>query len=137
MRAQGSGAAEPWTSAELLAPEVLAKLLESAKEGEAPVVVHVGYARLYRAAHIPGSVFHGPASSAEGIEDLEKWAQGISRNETVVIYCGCCPLERCPNLRPAFEVLHSSKFSRLRVLNLPTSFAADWMGKGYPTDNKR
>jgi len=49
----------------------------------------------------------------------------------VVLYCGCCPLEKCPNLRPAFTALKDTGFARLRVLILPISFNADWVDKGY------
>jgi len=49
-----------------------------------------------------------------------------------VIYCGCCPLERCPNIRPAFVALRQMGFTNVRVLLLPNSFEADWAGKGLP-----
>ncbi len=50
----------------------------------------------------------------------------------VVLYCGCCPLEKCPNLRPAFSALKDFPLARLRVLILPNSFSADWAEKGFP-----
>jgi hypothetical protein len=50
----------------------------------------------------------------------------------VVLYCGCCPLVKCPNLRPAFTAFEDMGIGRLRVLLLPTSFHVDWAEKGYP-----
>jgi thiosulfate/3-mercaptopyruvate sulfurtransferase len=50
----------------------------------------------------------------------------------VVIYCGCCPFSRCPNVRPAFELLKEMKFTMPRLLNLPHSLNDDWVSKGYP-----
>jgi hypothetical protein len=52
----------------------------------------------------------------------------------VVLYCGCCPLDKCPNLRPAFLALRDAGFARLRVLLLPNNFNADWVEKGYPVE---
>ena len=43
-------------------------------------------------------------------------------------------MERCPNIRPAFAVLHDLGFTKLRVLDLPTSFEVDWAEKGLPYD---
>ena len=51
-----------------------------------------------------------------------------------MIYCGCCPLAHCPNLRPAYTALKELGFSRLRILNLPENFGTDWADRGYPTE---
>jgi hypothetical protein len=58
----------------------------------------------------------------------------MPRSTNLVIYCGCCPLEKCPNLRPAFIALHEMGFTNLRALILPTSFAVDWSDKGLPQE---
>ena len=87
---------------------------------------------LYNGGHIPGALFYGPGSNERGIADLKKYAATLPENSDVVLYCGCCPLEKCPNLRPAFTSLKDMRFARLRVLLLPTSFNTDWVEKGYP-----
>jgi hypothetical protein len=51
-----------------------------------------------------------------------------------VVYCGCYPFEKCPNIRPAFEELRSMGFQHLRVLVLPNNLAKDWVGQGYPIE---
>jgi thiosulfate/3-mercaptopyruvate sulfurtransferase len=87
---------------------------------------------LYEGGHIPNAVFHGPVSKPEGLADLKKWAEGIPRSTNIAIYCGCFPFDHCPNVRPTFEALQAMGFHHLRVLVLPTSFAKDWTGAGYP-----
>jgi len=124
-------ASETWTDAESVKPADLVKEMADAKGTDHPVVVCAGFRILYEGAHVPGAVFRGPASKPEGLNDLKKWAQGIPRSSNVVVYCGCCPFDHCPNIRPAFETLHSMGFQHLRVLVLPNNFAKDWADQGY------
>ena len=123
----------PWSAAQTISPADFAKELQQ-KRDPAPTIVYVGFRVLYSGAHIPGAVFHGPGSTEQGLADLKKFAETLPKDANVVIYCGCCPLDRCPNLRPAFSVLTEMGFTHLRVLILPTSFAADWVEKGYPVE---
>jgi rhodanese-related sulfurtransferase len=87
---------------------------------------------LYRVGHIPGAVFHGPASSPEALDGLTAWAQPLPRSTSIVVYCGCCPLAQCPNVAPAYLALKKLGFTRVRVLLIDNSFRADWMERGYP-----
>lgn len=130
-------ASDEWTDAETLKPADLVKEMADAKGVNRPVVVCTGYRTLFKGAHVPGAVFHGPASKPEGLDDLKKWAQGVPRSSNVVVYCGCCPFDHCPNIRPAFEILRSMGFQRLRVLVLPNNFAKDWVGQGYAVETGR
>ena len=123
---------DPWTKAQTVQPADLAKELGNSKS--APTVVFVGFKRLYSAGHIKGAEYHGTAGSEEGLKELTTWAAGLPRSTNLVIYCGCCPLERCPNIRPAFKALQGLGFKNLRVLLLPQDFATDWAGKGLPYD---
>ena len=124
--------ADPWNEAEALQPADLVKLLGDTTT--APAVVYVGFKPLYRPGHIPGAPLRGPASESQGLDDLRRWAEHLPRSTMVVIYCGCCPLDRCPNVRPAFTVLRSMGFTNLHVLVLKTSFAADWVEKSFPLE---
>jgi hypothetical protein len=123
---------DPWTKTQTVQPSDLAKELGDPKA--APKVVFVGFKRLYGAGHIKGAEYHGTAGSEEGLKELTAWAAGLPRSTNLVIYCGCCPLERCPNIRPAFKALQGLGFKSLRVLLLPQDFATDWAGKGLPYD---
>ena len=124
--------AEPWSAAQTVQPTDLQKELVGKS---APMVLFVGHERLYNAGHIKGAQFHGMGGSAEGIAEIRKWAEALPRSTNLVIYCGCCPLGKCPNIRPVFALLHDMGFKKLRVLILPTSFAVDWVGQGLPFDH--
>jgi hypothetical protein len=54
----------------------------------------------------------------------------------VVIYCGCCPFAKCPNVRPAFSTLLGMGFKNPRLLNLSHNLKADWIDKGYPLEDQ-
>jgi thiosulfate/3-mercaptopyruvate sulfurtransferase len=134
VRAASRAASDPWSAGQTVLPGVLAKEISDSGSSAKPVIVCVGYHALFHGAHIPGSSYHGPAATPEGLADLKKWAQMLPHSADVVVYCGCCPLEHCPNIRPAFEVLRDAHPARLRVLLLPTDFATDWIAKGYPVE---
>jgi thiosulfate/3-mercaptopyruvate sulfurtransferase len=131
--AQG-GSSEPWTGAQLVQPAEFAQELAATKNNAPPTVVYVGFRTLFEGGHIPGATFHGTASAAQGLADLKKWAASLPRATNLVIYCGCCPFDRCPNIRPAFTALRDMGFTHMRLLVLPKSFAADWVEKGYPME---
>ena len=128
--AQNSG--DPWNESQTVQPAELNKEMGDAKS--APVVLFVGFQRLYTAGHIKGAQYHGTAGNADGVAQIKAWAASLPRSTNLVIYCGCCPLERCPNVRPAFTALHEMGFNKLRVLILPTNFETDWANKGLPYD---
>jgi 3-mercaptopyruvate sulfurtransferase SseA len=107
-----------------LAPHLAAK----------PAIIHVGPNVLYRSKHIPGAVYAGPGSKAEGIELLKKAVAGLPRDREIVIYCGCCPWDRCPNVKPSVDELHRMGFTRVRALHLADNFKTNWIDKGYPIE---
>jgi thiosulfate/3-mercaptopyruvate sulfurtransferase len=121
---------EPWTDKDLIQPE------QASKDVSTPLVIHVGFPVLYRAAHITGSVFAGPGSKEEGIADLKKAVAGQPRTREIVLYCGCCPFDKCPNIRPAFAALHEMGFTHVKAMVVPTNLKTDWIDKGYPTDKR-
>ena len=128
---QEKKAADPWAGSETMQPAQLAKMLTD-KYVSVPTVIFVGFRSLYAGGHVPDASFHGSASMEQGLAELKAWAASLPRSTEIVIYCGCCPMDKCPNIRPAYTALSSMGFKKLRVLNLPTSFAADWADKGYP-----
>ena len=124
---------DPWTASQLVQPADLVKEL-SAKNQATPTILYVGFRTLFEGGHIPGASFHGTASTEAGLTDLKKWAASLPRTTNLVIYCGCCPFDRCPNIRPAFAALRDIGFTHLRLLVLPKNFAADWVEEGYPME---
>jgi thiosulfate/3-mercaptopyruvate sulfurtransferase len=123
--------ADPWPSSQTLQPAQLAKMLTD-KYSSVPTIVFVGFRSLYVGGHVPDAAFHGTASTEEGLGELKAWAATVPRSRDLVIYCGCCPFDKCPNIRPAYSALNSMGFKNVRVLVLPTSFAVNWADKGYP-----
>jgi hypothetical protein len=130
---QEKKSADPWTASQTVQAGDLARELND-KSGTRPTVVYVGFRTLFAGGHVPGATFHGTASTEQGLSDLKKWADTVPRTTGLVIYCGCCPFDKCPNIRPAFLALDKMGFKKLRVLLLPTNFASDWADKGYPLE---
>jgi len=131
IQGQEKKTADPWPSSETIQPAVLAKMFTD-KYVSLPTVVYVGFRSLYVGGHVPDASFHGTASTEQGLAELKAWAGSLPRSTELVIYCGCCPIDKCPNIRPAYAALSGMGFKKLRVLALPTSFAVDWADKGYP-----
>jgi len=133
IRGDEKRSSDPWSSSQALQAADLAGELTQ-RNGTPPTIVYVGFRTLFAGGHISGASFHGTASSEPGLVEMTKWADGLPRSTNLVIYCGCCPFEKCPNVRPAFTALNGLGFKKLRVLILPTNLATDWVGKGYPME---
>jgi rhodanese-related sulfurtransferase len=131
---QGKATApSPIPAPHLINPQDLAKILQSPK-GERPLLIYVGFRFPYTQAHIPGSEYYGPAANEAVVQQLRQHVEGLARNRFIVIYCGCCPWSHCPNVKPAYEALHSLGFSKLKVLHIPDNLGTDWVDKGYPVE---
>ncbi len=122
-------------STALIQPAVLAKVLSSPEAK--PLVLQVGSHVLYAEAHIPGSEYVGAAGTEAGLDALRQRVKNLNKDKPLVIYCGCCPWGRCPNIRPAYQELHSMGFTQVKVLYLAQDFGADWVEKGYPVGRGR
>ena len=114
-------------------PKDLAAQLQA--KGPKPTLFHVGFPVMYRGKHIPASIYAGPGSKAEGLDALKAAAAGLPRDRELVVYCGCCPFDRCPNVKPAIDLLKQMGFTHVKALYIPTNFAADWVDHGYPVED--
>jgi thiosulfate/3-mercaptopyruvate sulfurtransferase len=121
--------ADPWTPQQLMPVETLAKMMTGAKP---PVIISVAFPVLYRNRHIELAVLAGPGRDAGGIADLKAVVKKLPKDTEIVIYCGCCPMDHCPNLRPAFRALRELGYTNIHALDIPTNFNTDWVTKGYP-----
>ena len=81
-------------------------------KGPQPALIHVGFAVLYRGKHIPNSVYAGPANTPAGLQALRAAVASLPRDREIVVYCGCCPWDHCPNIKPAMEALKQMGFTR-------------------------
>ncbi len=112
-------------------PQDLNRLLHT-REAEKPLVLQVGSRVMYQQAHIPGADYAGPASTPEGLKLLHDRVAQLNRETLIVIYCGCCPWAKCPNIGPAYHELRRMGFKNVKALYLENSFGADWANRGYP-----
>jgi hypothetical protein len=131
--ALGEEAPDPWSKAELMEPAALVEALHSAKP---PIVLCTAFGVLYRAKRIPHAREAGPGSKPEGIALLKSAVADLPKDADIVIYCGCCPMAKCPNIRPAYRELREMGFQHVRVLHIATNMHEDWFSKGYPAETK-
>lgn len=101
------------------------------------LVLQVGSRMLFDEAHIPGAEYAGPASRPEGLAKLRQRVAGLPRGRAIVIYCGCCPWSHCPNIAPAWQLLHRMGFTHVKALYLADNFGADWVSQGYGEEISR
>lgn len=117
---------EPWKNNQLMPPAVLAEKINNNQTGNL-LIINIG-----PDAVIKGSVDVGPAQEAGNIKKLKDQLKKVKKDKEVVIYCGCCPFSRCPNVRPAFKTLVDAGFKNAYLLDIPRNIKADWIDKKYP-----
>jgi hypothetical protein len=100
--------ARPWTPDQLQDPEAL--------------------------ANIKGATEIGPTKDKHNLAKLKQALSAVPKDKTIIIYCGCCPISVCPNIRPAFELLKEMKFTRPKLLNLSHNLKTNWIDPGFPME---
>ena len=98
-----------------------------------PLILQVGFRKAYAQAHIPGSEYVGAASDEDGLKGLRERVAALPRDSAIVIYCGCCPWRKCPNIAAAYDALQQLGFKNVKVIHIPEDFGTDWVDKGFPT----
>ena len=119
----------PWDITQLVYPADLAKTLNDAS-AKKPVIICVGAVDLIKTA----VKTEHPASTLAGIEYLKYILSKHCKDQEIIIYCGCCKLKTCPNIKPAFEYALEAGFKNAKVLYIPTHLSDDWIDKGYPME---
>ena len=122
---------EPWRQDQLMEPKDLAAIINDNSKAK-PVIIDIGPAGL-----IKGAVNIGPAHEQESFDKLKVFLSKQEKNAQIVIYCGCCPFEHCPNVRPAFKLLNDLGFTHQKLLNLPHNLKTDWINNGYPMGSNK
>ena len=115
-----------WTNDQLLQPSDLAATLKDNKE--IPLIFSIG-----PGAIIPHSKDMGMIKEEENMKKFKQELKNLPKDTSIIIYCGCCPYEHCPNVRPAMQLLKEMKFTNYKLLDLPHNIKIDWINKGYPT----
>lgn len=121
---------------QLMQPEELNRLLHT-HGAERPLILQVGSHVLFAQAHIAGSEYAGPGAQDAGLQQLRARVGQLPRKTSIVLYCGCCPWNRCPNVGPAYKALTEMGFTHVKVLYLADNLGADWVDKGFPVDTGR
>jgi len=123
---------DPWRPTDLLDASTAAAKLK-ARPADQPLL-QVGFQALYKSVRVTGAKYAGPGSTAEGIANLEQQVKGVPTDRAILLYCGCCPWEKCPNIRPAFKKLHDLGYTNVQVVKIPTNLHTDWVEPGYPVE---
>lgn len=119
---------EPWTASQLMPTKELADIINNPKV-EKPLIINIG-----PQAVIKGSVDVGPGKEKDNIKKLEKMLSKEDKNREVVLYCGCCPFDKCPNIRPAFSLIKEKGFAKAKLLDVPKNIKTNWIDPGYPVN---
>jgi thiosulfate/3-mercaptopyruvate sulfurtransferase len=117
---------EPWSAKQLMEPADLAKTIANPKAPQ-PYIFCIG-----PGAMIKNSIDIGPGKEKANLEKFKKELGKLPKDANIVIYCGCCPFEHCPNIRPAFTLLNEMKFTNHKLLDLPHNIKVDWKDHNYP-----
>ena len=119
---------EPWTPKQLIEPAELAEILNN-PQAKQPLVISVAPAAVIR-----NSVDIGPGEESSNIQKLRNHLKNTSKDEAIVVYCGCCPFDKCPNIRPAFSLLNEMQFKNHKLLNIKQNLKVNWIDRGYPVN---
>jgi len=117
-----------WTNDQLMQPSQLSAEIKSNKK--IPLIFSVG-----PGAIIPNSKDIGMVKDPKNLQKFKEQLSGIPKDTPIVVYCGCCPYEHCPNVRPAIQTLKDMHFTNYKLLDLPHNIKTDWIDKGYPKSN--
>jgi hypothetical protein len=121
---------EPWRPDQLMEPANLSAIINNANTPQ-PLIISIGPSGL-----IKNAVNIGPASKKENLDNLKKLLLKEKKDRQIIIYCGCCPFQNCPNIRPAFKLLNEMKFTNQKLLNLTHNLKVDWIDHGYAMQEK-
>jgi hypothetical protein len=89
-------------TAQLLQPAELMQILD-ASNSEKPLILQVGSHVFYAEAHILGSEYVGAGGQDAGLQAFRERVRDLEHSRFLVIYCGCCPWNKRPNIRPAYR----------------------------------
>jgi 3-mercaptopyruvate sulfurtransferase SseA len=120
---------------QLVQPAAFEQELQAHPHGA--LILQVGSHTMFDEDHIPGAEYVGPGSRPEGLQALRTRVAGLPHTKAIVLYCGCCPWEHCPNVAPAWGELHRMGFTHVRVLYIAHNFGADWVSRGYRAEPTR
>lgn len=119
---------EPIKKEQSISTAELAKKITDPKAVK-PVIFNVG-----PVDQIKGAIKVGAVSTEEYFVKFKNEVAKVGKDKEVVVYCGCCSSQNCPNIRPAIKYLTESGYKKAKVLDIPTGIKEDWVQKDYPVE---
>jgi len=116
----------PWSDQQLMPPDELAKFINEGTNKKM-YIYSIGPSGLIKTA-----IEIGDGNDEKNMDKLKNEISSLPKDANIVVYCGCCPFEHCPNIRPVFNLFNEMKFTNHKLLNLPQNLKVDWIDKGYP-----
>lgn len=116
----------PWTSNQVIEPATLAAAINADSSGEL-LILNTGPVN-----DIKGAVNIGPVEEKKNVRKLKRFLKNVPKDKPIIFYCGCCSMEICPNIVPAFEVLTKNGFTNFKILDIKENLSEEWIAKGYP-----
>lgn len=119
---------EPIKKENSISTEELAKKLND-PQAVKPIIYNVGPVDQIKTAIKVGAV-----STEEGFTKFKTEVAKVAKDKEIVVYCGCCSSQNCPNIRPAIKYLLENGYKKAKVLDIPTGIKEDWVQKDYPVE---
>lgn len=119
---------DPIKKENLIQPQELANLIVNPKAVK-PVIFNIG-----NVDQIKGAINIGAINTEEGMKKFKFEVGSLAKDKQIVVYCGCCSSDNCPNIRPAIKYLIDNGYKNAKVLNIPVGIKEDWVQKGFPVE---
>ncbi len=119
---------DPIKKENLIQPQELANLILNPKAVK-PIIFNVG-----NVDQIKGAINIGALNTDEGMKKFKFEVSKVAKDKQIVVYCGCCSSDNCPNIRPAIKYLIDEGYKNAKVLNIPVGIKEDWVQKGFPVE---
>jgi hypothetical protein len=116
----------PWTADQVIEPAVLASEIKSDSANNI-LILNTG-----PVDDIKGAVNIGAVEEKKNIRKLKRFLKDIPKDQAIVFYCGCCNMQTCPNIVPAFNLLKKEGFTHFKILDIKENLSEEWISKGYP-----
>jgi hypothetical protein len=126
---QDTSSSFPWTANQVIQPAQLSAMIEAGSTKNM-LILNAG-----PMDDIKGAVNIGPVSEKKNARKLTQYLKNVPKDKAIVVYCGCCPMNVCPNIRPAFKILNKEGFTNFKIMYLEHNLNVDWVTKGYPMAN--
>lgn len=120
--------APTWKKEQLMPTKELADKI-NANAKDKPLIFNVG-----PMDNIKGAVAVGAATNITFADKMKGNLAMENKTRAVVVYCGCCSYQSCPNIKPAYDILIAQGFKNTKVLELPEGLKPDWVAKDYPME---